>query len=296
MRILLLSSNDYANLSWLYSNALAAVGVDAQALTLSRHPFGYKDQAIEVNAAYIKSIYRSFDRCIVMHSCPLILSYVSDHPHLIVAHTGTAYRDNPLACNEMFNPVVKRCISDQCEFEGLGAKDLSYIAPYVTESRKPKRDYGKLVVGHFPSNEFVKGTAEIRKMLEPFKDDYEIRIDTTLVSHEENIKRMADCHLYIELFKPELNGKSYGCFGVTGFEAAALGCYVITNNINESAYTSVYGPSYFRIANTEEEFKKVFEVYRTLKPEDYCGLLTPDRFYENHSLHSTGYRLLNITS
>lgn len=295
MKILLLSSNDYANLSWLYCNALASVGVDAQALTLSTHPFKYQDQALLVNPAYIQSVYKKWDRIIIMHSCPLILSYVSDHPHLVVAHTGTAYRDNPLACNEMFNPVVKCSISDQCEFFGLNSKNLSYIAPHTTYTRVPKRDTGKLIIGHYPSNADVKGTWEIVQMLEPFRDYYEIRVDTSLIPHEENVKRMAECHIYIELFKPTLNGKDYGCFGVTAFESAGLGCMTITQNLHPGVYHEAYGPTCFHLANTKEDFHRILETHKTLRAEDYHMIQTPDTFYEKHSLHATGHRLIQIT-
>lgn len=295
MRYLILSSVDYANLGHRYADALTAVGTTAHDFTLSPHQFGYTSQSILVNPAYISSIYKNYDVIMVMHSCPYILSLVRSHPHIVVCHTGTIYRDNPEQCNEMFNPVIKFSTTDQPEFIHLGSKNLSYIAPHTTYSPIPKRDTGKLIVSHYPSNPDVKGTKDIERMLKPFHNDYEIRIDTTIVPHEQNIKRISESHIYIELFKPELNGKEYGTFGVTAFESAGLGCYTITQNTHEDVYINVYKSCFFRIANTEKEFVNVFETYRTLQPEDYRGLLTPKKFYENHSLHSTGYRLLAIT-
>lgn len=295
LKYLLLSSNDYANLSQNYTDALTSIGVTAHNFTLSPHPFLYKSQAIVVNAAYIQSIFQSYDVVIILHSCPYILSLVKSHKHLVVVHSGTVYRDNPEIVNEMFNPLVKRSCTDQVEFMNLGSKDLSYIAPHTTHTRVPKRNTGKLVIAHYPSNPDVKGTKEIEQMLKPFKDDFDIRIDTTLVSHEENIKRMSEAHIYVELFKPELNGKEYGAYGVTAFEAAGLGALVVTQNFHPGVYFETYGKCAFRLANTPEDFHRIFEAHRALKPEDYHTIATPDTFYQKHSLHATGHRLIQIT-
>lgn len=295
MRYLLLSTNDYASLSARYADALESVGVTAHAFTLSPHPFLYQNQAILVNAAYVKSIYKGYDKVIILHSCPYILSLVRDHPFLIVGHTGTLYRDNPELSNETFNSFVKCSITDQTEFMHLGAKNLSYIAPHTTYTRVPKRDTGKLIIGHYPSNADVKGTWQIVQMLEPFRDYYEIRVDTSLIPHEENVKRMQACHIYIELFKPTLNGKDYGCFGVTAFESAGLGCMTITQNLHPGVYYEAYGPTCFHLANTKEDFHRILETHKTLRAEDYHMIQTPDTFYQKHSLHATGHRLIQIT-
>lgn len=296
MKYLNISSNDYANCAHNNAVALRAAGVTCHDYTLESHVFGYKEQSRVASTRLIKSIYKRYDVVQVFHSCPLMLSLVKDHPHLIGYHTGTRYRENPDACNRMFNPVVKANITDQTEFISLGAKNLHYLAPHTDLKPVPKRMDGKLVVGHYPSHPEVKGTKEIMEMLEPYRDDFEIRIDTTIVPHEENLRRIAECHIYVELFKPELNGKEYGCMGVTSFESTALGCYTVTNNLHEQVYTDVYGPSPFRIANTRYEFQKVFEIYRHIKPGWYHTIGTPPSFYEKHSAMATGERILKITT
>ena len=150
-----------------------------------------------------------------------------------------------------------------------------------------------MIIGHYPSNAEVKGTKEIREMLEPFKDDFEIRINETILPHEQNLKRIGECHIYIELFKPELNGKPYGCFGVTAFEATALGCVVITNDLHTLVYDSVYGYSDFFRINTPEKFK---ELMNELKSVDRKDLTNSQSFYNNHSITSTGKRILELIS
>ena len=127
-------------------------------------------------------------------------------------------------------------------------------------------------------------------MLEPFKDDFEIRIDETILPHEENLKRIAECHIYVELFKPELNGKPYGCFGVTAFEATALGCVVLTNNLHESIYTNIYKNQPFCIANDKSTFQRFIKLFKSCT--EILDVST--NFYNNHSIESTGKRILSL--
>jgi hypothetical protein len=175
----------------------------------------------------------------------------------------------------------------------LGAKDVEYLAPHTDLKPVDKRKEGKLIIGHYPSNALVKGTKEIREMLEPFKDDFEIRIDETIIPHEENLKRIAECHIYIELFKPELNGKPYGCFGVTAFEATALGCLVVTNDLNKEVYENVFTRHDFLIANDKDTFRDFMEGASTLEVETFNNRFDKD-FHSNHSIESTGKRILDL--
>jgi hypothetical protein len=169
---------------------------------------------------------------------------------------------------------------------------MRYIAPHTTLSGVPKRQDGKLIVGHYPSNADVKGTDAILTMIEPFFDDFDIRIDTTKVTHEEQLQRVSECHVYIELFANEQQGKPYGCHGVTAFEAAALGCFTVTQNIHPEVYHKEYGACYFHLANDKDSFIRTFE---ELKNVDRKLLTTPSGFYFNHNIESTGYKILELT-
>lgn len=297
-RVLNLASNDYANMSHNNANALRSIGVYCNDYVLNKHPFGYVSQSKEILKDRIRDIINTFDVVQIFHTCPYILEVVLNSQFkgkIIVYHSGTRYRENPEYWNDLFNKYVYRCITDQTEFMELGAKDIEYLAPHTDLKPTEKRKDGKLIIGHYPSNPIVKGTKEIREMLEPFKDDFEIRIDETILPHEENLKRIAECHIYVELFKPELNGKPYGCFGVTAFEATALGCYVITNDLNQNVYSNVYQSSPFLIANTKETFTATIK--EGLNSASHNGnmerLLYCD-FYNNHSITSTGQRILKL--
>lgn len=295
-KVLNLSSNDYANMAHNNANALRSIGVICEDLTLNSHVFGYTEESKVVDRQYIVNHVNNYDVVQVFHSCPVMLSLVEIagfKGKLIVYHSGSRYRGESEWYNTVFNPIVYRCITDQTEFMSLGGKDIAYLAPHTDLKPVDKRKEGKLIVGHYPSNAIVKGTKEIREMLEPFKDDFEIRIDETILPHEENLKRIAECHIYIELFKPELNGKPYGCFGVTAFEATALGCLVITNDLNKEVYENVFTRHDFLIANDKETFRQVLLVTSMLKTETFNDRFHKN-FYNKHSIEATGKRILEL--
>lgn len=283
MRILNLSSNDYANMAHENAKALRSIGVNCRDAKLQKHIFGYAGQSQIIRFHEIKEVVRSYDIIQIFHSDVHIFNEVMKYrpKRVIVYHTGTRYRENYELLNKHFERA-NGIITDQCEFMSLG--DMDYLAPSVNVNLTPKRKGGKLIVGHFPSNPEVKGTAAIRSVLDGFRDKFEIRIDTRRMSHAENIKRMSECHVYIEMFKPMLNGNPYGCFGVTAFEAAAVGCKVITNCINQKAYTDVYGDMPFIIANTKRGLINSLNNIEQLTP---AGL-------SQHSEQKTGERILKL--
>ena len=289
MRFLNLSSDDYANMAHNNARALRSIGIECVDLTMNKHAFNYESQSISSATNSIKATYKNFDVVQVFHSCPVIFDLVKDHPKLIVYHSGTRYRNEPEKFNELFNQNVLMSFTDQCEFMGLGAKNLHYIAPHIELKPVFKRGEGKTIIGHYPSKASVKGTDEIRQMLKPFEDMFEIRIDETLIPHEENLKRIAECHIYVELYKPTLFDKPYGCFGVTAFEATALGCQVVTNNINPPAYENEYGSCAFKIANTPEDFHATILALNEMRK---LQLMTSEDFYMKHNIEATGKRII----
>lgn len=293
MRVLNLSSNDYSNVSHQNANALRSVGVSCVDYTLNLHPFGYASQSQKTSISEIIRIFKSFNVIQVFHSCQLIYELVKEHKNVVVYHTGTRYREN----KEYFDNLYKgrTIITDQCEFL-LHNNTFNYLAPHTTLKPTVKEQSKKLIIGHYPSNPTVKGTEEIKRMLLPFSNDFDIRIDTTKVSHEENLKRVGECHIYVELFKTELNGNPYGCFGVSAFEATALGCLVITNNINRSAYEDVYGVQPFLTPNNEKAFINTIISLHSREVYDYSIESMHANFYDKHSLTSTGLRIKSLIS
>lgn len=290
MRVLNLASNDYSNVSHENANALRSVGVSCLDLCLNPHPFGYTTQSTTTDRRQIMSMVNDFDVIQVFHSCPTMYQMVRHHPRVIVYHTGTRYRQDKNNLDKLFEG--RTIVTDQCEFL-LHNDSFIYLAPHTT--LKPVEKHGsKLIVGHYPSNPDVKGTKDIERMLRPFIYDFEIRIDTTKISHEENLQRVSECHIYIELFKPEQDGKPYGCFGVSAFEATALGSVVITNNINRSAYEKYYGGQPFLTPNTESAFINTIFGLHDIEMYDITKEAMHSGFYEKHGITSTGLRIKQI--
>lgn len=290
-KVLNLSSNDYANYANDNARALRSIGVDCKDGSINAHPFAYKTQGVITTAAQIISNYKHYDCVQIFHTDQNLYNLVKDHPNVIVYHTGTRFRQQSEHYSKAF-PNAK-IATDQCEFL-LQYPDMYYIAPHTELKPVPKQSNGKLIIGHYPSNPDVKGTKQIEAMLAPFHNDFDIRIDTKKLTHEENLKRVGECDIYVELFAPEQNGKPYGCFGTSAFEATALGAVTITNNINRKAYEDVYGRQPFLTPHTEREFQNTIfgladrEAYDIVKEAMHAG------FYEKHSITETGRRIKRL--
>jgi hypothetical protein len=118
------------------------------------------------------------------------------------------------------------------------------------------------------------------------------------VSHPEQLQRISGCDIYIELFKPELDGKPYGCYGVTAFEAAACGKAVVTQNIRKDVYLSTYGHSPLIIANTETDFIQSMSGLLNLPEIGLVELQTEtyNWLMLKHSMRASGLHLNKILS
>ncbi len=307
MKILNLSYDDWANYSHDNANALRSIGVQCVDLKRKPHSFGYESESKVVNHERILTEIRNADIVQLMHSYSDYLRYAVDQgKRIIVYHTGTAYRVNPNNCNEIFNPFVEATFTDQCEFMELGAKNIKYVATAIDTNKiepLPWEYKGKTTFAHYPSNSTVKGTNEILMMLEMVANGEErffLNHSNDTMPHHEQIKRMSWCDVYIELFKPVLHGKPYGCYGVTAFEAAALGKIVLTNNIHEKVYHDAYGATCgLWIANTEEHFKRCIEKLINYTPQRLADTMEFSRDWvkEKHSYRATGNylkKLLNL--
>jgi len=295
--ILFLTFNDYSNLCFNFSESLNSIGVKSQALTLSSHPFGYEKQAIKVGLMGMMEAMESADTIIIGHSSIHLLKSLSDQlkgKKVWVLHTGTPYRQAPESMNEEFNPIVTGTLTDSPEFMSLGAKNIHYIAGAIDTNKIlfSTHKNKELTFAHYPSNPANKGTAQIKNMMAEFPVKF--ICDETILPHEENLKRISECDVYIELFAPKQRGKEYGSFGVTAFEAAAIGKVVITNSLYDSVYEEAYGSSELVIANTESDFKGC--VHQLMQLQDLTHIKEINRLWiqKKHSYPATGTYLNNL--
>lgn len=290
MRILNLAVNDWANYSHDNANALRSIGIDCRDACFHPSPFNYKTQSLITNKNEITRVRNSYDIIQVFHTDPTIYNLVKDHPKVIVYHTGTRYRQQPDFHDKIFKG--RKIATDQCEF--LFKQHMEYIAPHVNHDVIQKSHGKKLIIGHYPSNPESKNTKKIQSMLSQFKNDFEIRIDTAKMNHQEHLKRVAQCDIYIELFNPMQNSKPYGCFGTSAFEATALGCLVVTNNINPTAYEDVYGQQPFLTPNTEQDFIAIIKTLKDITIFEQVKKSLHDGFYDKHSIKATGKRIKEV--
>jgi hypothetical protein len=291
MKVLNISLHDYANMAHENANALRSVGVNCHDVVINYHKFRYKSQGKRLTIAWLRDHYKTYDVIQLFHSEPFIYKHIQDHPNVVVYHTGTRYREAKERLDQLF--YGRKIITDQCEFL-LHNPTFNYLAPHTTLKPVEKSTSGKLIIGHYPSNHVVKGTLKVDEMLAPFQNDFDIRIDIRQIPHEENLKRISECHIYVELFAPEQNGKPYGCFGVTAFEATALGCLVVTNNINRSAYEDVYGSQPFLTPNTEAQFMNVISGLHDREQFELAREAMHAGFHGKHSLVETGLRIKEL--
>lgn len=290
MRVLNLSINDWANYAYDNANALRSIGVDCRCATFHPSPFNYNTQSQIVTRAEIHQVYKQYDVVQIFHSENNLLPLVKGHQNIIVYHTGTRYRQQ----QDFYNKAFEGCkfVTDQCEF--LLNRHMHYIAPCVNFNNNKEINTDRLIIGHFPSNLEVKGTKKINEMLEPFRDHFDIRIDTKKLSHSSHLNRVSECDIYIELFAPLQNGVPYGCFGTSAFEATSLGCLTITNNINQTAYEDIYGTQPFLTPNNEKDFKAIIESLKDIHTFEKVKQSLHSGFYENHNMIATGKRIKEV--
>jgi hypothetical protein len=271
MKILCICYDDFANFMYDNVQAMRCAGMEVESCKLKSHAFGYANQVEVVDEQTMASRLRVADLVIIYHSKRSVLDLFLNNARpqqakLIVFHTGTPYRMDPEGMNAAYNPIVQLTLTDQCEFMHLGAKNIQYVATAIDkidfdakmEANVPYK------IAHYPSSGDVKGTDYINEMMVKLLDKnlyhrYKYYWSKDRVNHAENLQRMKLCDIYIELFALQQNigGNilQYGCYGVSAFEAAAMGKIVVTQNVFPAVYEKAYGCELpFILTHSENDF------------------------------------------
>lgn len=306
MKILCLSYDDYANFGHEIATSLLLVGCEVRSLKMKRHCFEYLQQATVASEEKIIEAIKWADVIQIFHSSVKCLELVQNHAGgkaITVWHTGSPYRRDPEGMNKLFNPWVRMSFTDQTEFMQLGASNLQYCAAAIHTDRirmSDKMPAAPYRFAHYPSNMEVKGSKEIREAMERLKESYPQRFTYDFsyerIPHPRQIDRMATCDIYLELFKPELDGKPYGCYGVTAFEAAALGKVVVTQSLFP-VYRKAYGCDLpFWICNSITELDETLERLVISRPYEIRSRQHHTRQWleKHHSYQATGTRVLSL--
>ena len=239
---------------------------------------------------------------------------------IIVGVSGHPYRRKPKEFIDFFNPFIKKgliqcpdllnygLINEELVYYGV---DTDKILPYSFNLKNEK-----LKIGHFSSNPQTKGSDVIINAILEIKEKYPDKIEyvgyelndliKNKINHtlkwEDNIKRMAECDIYIETCKPYLNAYStfteynntkFGEWGNTCLEAAASGCIVISNSLTREYYKKNYTTKFpLLIANNKDAIKEHLEKLITKTPQEILILKNNFRRWaiDNHSLIQTGKR------
>ena len=306
-KIINICVSDWANASYEYTEAMRSVGLNAHSYKKYHHHFGYDNESeVLEKESELEAVINSADIVQIMHSNTWILKFCKKlkKKNLYVYHTGTTYRNAPDKINLEFNPYIIRAFTDQTEFIGTGMKNEYYFTSPVNADKIEFSDFkeDKITVAHFPSSMDIKGTTIINRIVNKLRKKYDFNyiVDGAQVSHKKQIDRMSQCDIYIELFSPMLNGKKYGCFGVTALEAAALGKIVVTNHSTAHIYKNYYGvKTPFVTPQTEKELYSCLEkLMQTPEKLLHIKKLETRQWLEKyHSYQATGLlikKLLNL--
>jgi glycosyltransferase involved in cell wall biosynthesis len=240
---------------------------------------------------------------------------------IIAGVSGHPYRRKPKEFIDFFNPFIKQglvqcpdllnygLINEELVYYGV---DTDKILPYSFNLKNEK-----LKIGHFSSNPQTKGSDviinAILEIIEKYPDKieyvgYKLKdLEKNKIDHkinwEDNIKRMAECDIYIETCKPflnpygahfiEYNNTRFGEWGNTCLEAAASGCIVISNSLSYKYYKKNYTKKFpLLIANDKDAIKEHLVNLIKMTPQEILSLKNHFRRWviDNHSLIQTGKR------
>jgi len=281
---LFVARDDYANLGYLLSKSLNSVGVEAKAVSFNPNDFNYPETAELCDMeSYLRDAANA-DIIVAMQSQYFQCNLTGKK--LFVFHGGSIYRHNSSRLNNAFNQIVTGTIIQHWDFLDRGAKNESWLLPPVdTKFIQPDYKYHDKIFAHYPHKADMKGSDKIIKTLKEANFAY----DYTAVDWLDNLKRIAECDIYIEQLCPHE-------WALTALEAAALGKIVITTFRGLDEYRKQYGECELVIANTEDELRqKVNEIMGW----DEAQILTKKIATRNwvvkyHSLEAVGQRLREI--
>jgi hypothetical protein len=301
MKILCVCYDDYANFMHENAKSMRSVGLECIDVKLKRHIFNYASESQIVTHNELIKLIPHAEVIIFYHSNINVFKLIHGFAKgkIIAFHTGTLYRNNPQGMNEIFSPCVMS-LTDQCEFMMTGYNNYKWY--YVATAIDIDKLYTSKYVdkpykfAHYPSKPQVKGSETINTIMSGINANY-IYSDK-LVPHNDQLKRISECDIYIEMFAPTQNGNPYGCYGVTSFEAAAFGRIVITQNIYPNVYKDAYGITEFMICNTEQELSDTIRTLNDSPAEEIRQKQQNTRKWlvENHSYSATGERMKKLLS
>lgn len=309
MDVLFISKADYSNVGYLFSKALQAVGMEAEAWAIRPSPRVYAEHAlIFKDIEQLRGHIKKAKAITFMHSQWFDRVDYSGKP-LYVFHGGSRYRMQPQRHNEIFNGMVEKSIIQTGDLLDLGAVNQVWILPCVdidTLNRMTLRlDWhdSRYVFCHYPHKSYVKGTEGIHTVLSKLRTEkapcvnengWEFYINDQIVPWQDNLARIVGCDIYVEACKPFLGTQPYGEWGLSALEAAALGKIVVTHFRSYDRYLKEYGECPLQVANDVEEFESVVRKLLLMKRNEINDLKHAHLEWAKkfHSFEAVGKRLM----
>lgn len=226
-KVLFAGRHDWANFAHRIARALRSLGVDARVYVHKPHPYGYVEDTWtpdELDAWLDGGIDWLLGTGDGAYDVLNVFAAEYEHNNLGMLHVGSAYRGNAVEFNARDREMgvrVQFVGVDSLRFtDGMLPAYPMWIAP---EQWKAPSTLGPERRGilHCPSNRGSKGTDQI------IDGARKAGVALTLlegVSPEQAIAEMGRSAIYID----EINS-SVGGYGCAAFEAAAMGCAVISD-------------------------------------------------------------------
>lgn len=296
MRFLFLAEADSANSGSLLARALRTQGHEVKGYCAGSHPFQYPDQ-LEEGIPDDDEIERLIDwsQCVTLIQSMLPkrlwvggnkwLERIKPKP-IVLTHGGSHYRQEPALYVAAYREYTNACICYEADLMGHFPNEHLIIPPVDLKWFQPRKIYGPMRVGHFPSNAEKKGTAEIV----PVNQKYRHLTSTSRVDWFRQLDRVADCDVLVDQIEPRI-----GEWVTMAAEAAALGLVSIANSHNTQPYIDTYGEAPgIHICNTiqelEVELDRLSRLTRpALEKEKHASRAWIER---RHTLEKTGEILM----
>lgn len=151
---------------------------------------------------------------------------------IVMTHGGSFYRADPDLFAEVYLPYVEATICFEADLMGWFKNEHLVLPPVELKWFQPRKRFGGMTVGHFPSNPDNKGTEQIVPVLQKYKH----KISTKQVAWPRQLDRGADCDVIVDQIEPRI-----GEWVTWSSEIAALGCIPIANSHNPQPYVETYG-------------------------------------------------------
>ena len=120
--------------------------------------------------------------------------------------------------------------------------------------------------------------------------------DAKTVSHKENLERINKCDIYIEAMQPKLGSFTYGEWGVTALEAAAMGKIVLSHFLSKYKYEKEFDACPIFTINNKYDLKNQLRTVLLMKEWEVRKFQSLTRAWvvKNHSYKPTGERLKKL--